>query len=249
MKRILAFLLITFSLVTFANAAPQRFIDGVSNVAADKTLGQYIALDPTASHAWFEENYIYVAANYTLTTDETGTGSATEAIGDEDGGVLVITNAAGDDDHDFFQTVDEVHTFETGKKTWFRARLKVSGATQSDFIVGLQVRDTSPLAVSDGIWFQKDDGDALLDFHVSKVSSQSSATGIATVIDDTYLTVGFYYDGRTTIRYFVNNSQLGTINTSGFPTTELTISFGLQNGIGNSAKVMNMDYIVAAKER
>jgi hypothetical protein len=249
MRKYLAFLSVLVFLTSNVWAAPKRFTSGVTNVASDKTMGQYIAIDPTAQDEFYDNFYIYVAANWTLTTTEGGTGSATEAVADEDGGVLLVTNAAGDNDHDFFQTLDEVVTLETGKKNWFRSRFKVSDATQSDFVCGLQVRDTTPLAVSDGVWFQKDDGDTNLDFHVAKASSQSSQTSVGTVADDTYLTTGFYFDGGTTIHYFLNNAELGTVSTSGFPTTELTVSFGVQNGEGNSAKTMSMDYILAAKER
>jgi len=111
-----------------------------------------------------------------------------------DAGVLVLTNAAGDNDLDFLQMVAETFLFEVGKKLWFKARFKVSDATQSDFIMGLQITDTSALAVSDGVFFQKDDGDTALDFHVEKNGTATSASDIATIVDDTYLTVGFYYD-------------------------------------------------------
>lgn len=230
------------------SASPARFVNGATNVASTTALGQYLAMDPSKTHTFYNEMYIYLATEWTLTTTEAGGGSATEAIEDEDGGVLLITNAAGNDDLDFFQTVDEMWTFETGKKVWFKARFKVSDATESDFIFGFQIRDTTALAVSDGVWFQKDDTDTQLDFHVAKASVQSDQNNIATISDDTYLTVGFYYNGSTKIQYFVNDALAGTVTTSAFPTTELTLSFGIQNGEA-VAKTMSVDYIMGAKER
>lgn len=229
-------------------STPKRFTNGVTNVASDKNLGQYLAPDPTLVHQFFNDFNIYLATEWTVTTTEAGAGDATEAIEDEDSGVLLLTNDDADDDLDFLQTVDEIFALESGKKCWFKARLKVSDAIQSDFVVGLQVRDTTPLAVTDGVWFQKDDGDDDLDFHIAKASSQSSQSNIATIVDDTYLTVGFYFDGLTTIHYYINDVELGTVETSDFPTTELCVSFGIQNGEA-VAKTMSVDFLFASKER
>ena len=250
MKRLFnAFFLILF-LVGNLWAAPQRFSNGVTNVISSATLGQYLALDPTVVHEFFDDFDIYLASDWTLTTTEAGAGSATEAVGDEDGGVILITNAAGNDDHDFLQSPDEIFLLESGKKAWFRSRLKISDATQSDFIVGLQIRDTTPLAVTDGVFFRKDDGDTNLDFIVQESASAITTTSaVTTVANDTYLTVGWFYDGRATISYFVNNAKLGTVTTTNvLPSTELTVSWGLQNGEA-VAKTMNMDYLFVAKER
>lgn len=243
-------LFLSLIFVISANAAPQRYTNGVSNTNAGAALGQYLALDPTVAHEFFDEFYIYRTTDWTLTTTEAGGGSATEAVGDEDGGVILITNAAGNDDHDFFQTVDEVYLLESTKKAWFRSRFKVSDATESDFIVGLQIRDTTPLSVTDGVFFRKDDDDTNLDFIVQESATAITTTSaIATVSDNTYLTVGWYYDGRTTIHYFVNNIELGTVTTTNvLPSTELTVSWGIQNGEA-VAKTMNMDNLFVSKER
>lgn len=195
--------------------------------------------------------HTFAAGDWTITTTEAGAGSATEAIGDGSGGILVITNAAGDNDLDFFQSLGESFLFVSGKKLMFKARFKVSDATQSDFVMGLQITDTTPLDVTDGIFFQKDDGDALLDFHVEKDGTASDATGIFTVVDDTYLTVEFYYDGTVggDIDYYVNGNILGSLPLTNVPDDEeLAISFGIQNGEA-VAKVMTVDYIKAVQER
>lgn len=226
-----------------------RFQNGITTAARNSTLHDFILPDPTEAHIYFNDFDTYVAADWTITTTEAGAGSATEALGDADGGVLVITNDAADNDADFFNKVGESFLMASGKKAWFKARFKVSDATQSDFVMGLQITDTTPLDVTDGIFFQKDDGDANLDFHVEKNNTATSATAIATVADDTYLTVGFYYDGDSAIKYYVNDAHIGTSATTNLPDDEeLTISFGIQNGEA-VAKIMTVDYILAAKER
>lgn len=226
-----------------------RFQKGITNALSNTTLASFIALDPTRAHVYFNDFDTYVAGDWTITTTEAGAGSATEALTNEDGGVLLITNDNADNDADFFQKVGESFKFASGKKLWFKARFKVSDATESDFVFGLQITDTTPLAVTDGVYFQKDDGDTNLDFHVTKNGTSTSATAIATVANATYLVVGFYYDGVSAIKYFVDDVQLGTSVTTNLPDDEeLTISFGIQNGAA-AAKTMSVDYIFAAKER
>lgn len=230
-------------------ATPTRFTSGVTTAAKTQALGMFGMPDPTEWHVFFDDFDRYVAADWTITTTEAGAGSATEALTDADGGVLLITNDAADDDADFFQKVGESFKFESGKRTFFKARFKVSDATQSDFVMGLQITDTTPLDVTDGVFFQKDDGDTDLDFHVEKNSTATDATAIATVADDTYLTVGFHYDGKSAIEVFVDDVKVTTVATTNLPDDEvLTVSFGVQNGAA-AAKTMSVDYIFVAKER
>lgn len=233
-------------------AAPTRFAGGVTNVRVTDPLGMFGMPDPTTWHVFFDDFDTFAAADWTITTTEAGAGSATEALTDVDGGALLVTNDAADDDADFFQKVGESFLLASGKRAFFKARFKVSDATQSDFVMGLQITDTTPLAVSDGIWFQKDDGDANLDVHCGKSSGAgtNSATAIATVVSDTFLTVAWYYDGKSSLLYYVDGAHKGTLDASStyLPDTELTISFGLQNGEA-VAKTMTVDYIFAAKER
>lgn len=230
-------------------SAPVRYPNGVTNSSATSAMNMLPVLDPTKVHMYFNDFDEYVVGDWTITTTEGGGSDATEALGDADGGVLVVTNDAADNDNDFFQKKGESFKLESGKKAWFKSRFKVSDATQSDFVMGLQITDTSPLAVSDGVYFRKDDGDALLDFVVMKDSTGTTATGVHTVVDDTYLVVGFYYNGVDAIEYYIDDAKVGTSVTTNHPDdTELTISFGIQNGEA-VAKVMTVDYILAAKER
>lgn len=223
--------------------------NGVTNVAETSTLGNFVSMDPTKVHTYFNDFDTYTAGDWTITTTEAGAGDATEALTDADGGVLLVTNDAADNDLDFFQKVGESFKFVAGKELWFKARFKVSDATQSDFVIGLQITDTTMLDVTDGVFFQKDDGDALLDFHVEKNNTASDATGIATVVSDTYLSVGFYYNGIDRVYYFVNDANLGYLATTNLPDDEeLTISFGLQNGEA-VAKTMSLDYLFCSKVR
>lgn len=206
--------------------------------------------DDTRWHKYLNDFDRYAAADWTLTTTEAGAGDATEALSSVDGGALLITNDAADDDRDFFQLPSEGFKFDSTKRLYFKARFKVSDATQSDFVVGLQITDTTPLDVTDGIFFQKDDGDANLDFHVEKNNTASDATAITTITADTFITVAFYYDpGHGTVQYYLNDELVGELPlTNIVDDEEIAVSFGLQNGEA-VAKTMTVDYVFAAKQR
>jgi hypothetical protein len=210
--------------------------------------------DPTAWHTYFNDFDTYVAGDWTVT--EVGVGS--RALTDINGGALLITNAAADNDRNEFQKVGESFLLASGKKAFFKARFKVSDATESDFLIGLAVTDTtlqgavSGAGVTDGIFFNKDDGDALLDFNVQKnaTTGQTRAAGISTVVSDTFLTVAWYFDGVSEVNYYVDDVHIGTLDGSStyLPDTELTVSFAIMNGAA-AAKTMTVDYIFASLER
>jgi hypothetical protein len=225
--------------------------NGVTNNIKQNLLGELTELDPSKVHTFFNDFDTYVAGNWTVTETQAG---ATQALTDGDGGILLLTNSAADDDLNALQKVGESFRFASGKKLWFKSRFKVSDATQSDFVMGLQITDTTPLAVTDGVYFRKDDGDANLDFVIVKDSTATTATAITTVVSDTYITAGFYYDGKSSISYFAGTDTLdptflGKSVLTNLPNDEdLTVSFAIQNGEA-VAKTMSVDYILVSKER
>ena len=227
-----------------------HFTSGVTNVGADSTLGKFKAPAPHKYHTYFNDFDTYLASDWTITTTEDGTGSATEALADGDGGLLLVTNAAGDNDHDFFQLVKEGYKYEAGKQLAFHTRFKTNDATQTDIVAGLQLTDTSPLDVTDGIFFLKSDGAATISFIVEKDSTQSTLTLPNSLADDTFMTLGFVYDPKDQkFHVFQNNVLAGTVVSTNAPDNEeLALSFGIQNGAA-AAKTLTVDYIGASKER
>jgi hypothetical protein len=228
-----------------------RFNNGVTNAAANSTNHEFISMDPTKAHVYFNDFDTYVAGDWTITTTEAGAGSATEALTNVDGGVLLITTDDADNDNDFLQLSSESFLFESGKKLWFKTRFALGDISASSFVMGLQITDTSPLAVSDGVFFlvEDGDGDGTVDFLVEKNGTATTAAEIATLVDATYVTLGFYYNGSDAIKYYVNDVHTGTSVTTNLPDDEeLTVSFGIQNG-GAAAETLSVDYIFVAKER
>jgi hypothetical protein len=170
-------------------------------------------------------------------------------LADGDGGLLLLTNTAADNDLVALQKVGESYRFASGKKLFFEARFKVSDATQSDVVMGLQITDATPLDVSDGVFFIKADGSTSVSLLVEKNGTATTTSSVATMADDTFVRLGFYYDGASAIQYFVNGALGGTSVTTNLPDDEdMTVSFAIQNGEA-VAKTMTVDYIFVAKER
>ena len=227
-----------------------HFTSGVTNLAGSSTLGQLKMPAPSKYHVYHNDFDTYLASDWTITTTEGGSGNASEALGDRDGGLLVITNDDADNDNDFLQLVKEGFKFESGKQLAFNARFKTSDADASDVVIGLQITDTSPLDVSDGVFFLLTDGSTTLQFIVEKDGTQSTLNLPTVMADDTFMTVGFVFDPKDQLFHvFQNNAEVGTVVSTNAPDDEdLTVSFGIQNGAA-AAKVMPVDYLTAMKER
>ena len=231
--------------------ATTHFTNGVSNQTVGNPLYDYPYLDPFKYYTYSNDFFTYHADEWTITTTEAGTGSATEAVTSQAGGALLITNAAGDNDLDFFNLKGEAFKFVSTKRMFFKAKFKVSDATQSDVVMGLTITDTTPLDTTDGIFFQKDDGDTNIDFHIEKDDSATSNAAIGTLADDTFITVAFAYDPNTSsFSIFMDDVKVGEQSTlTNVPDDEeLTIAFGIQNGEA-VAKTMTIDFIICAGER
>ena len=231
------------------NISNTRFPYGLTNVGETNLFADMVQPDPTLFHTYFNDFGTYTAGDWTVTETDAG---ATQALTAGDGGLLLITNTAADNDLVALQKNPAAFSFTAGKKTFFRCRFKVSDATQSDLVFGLQVVDTTPLDVTDGVYFLKADGAATVDIVCRKNAStgSTSAAAVATLSDDTFIVLGFYYDGQSKVAYEVNGNVLGSLDASSsyLPDTTCTVSFALQNGEA-AAKTMTVDYVYVAKER
>lgn len=225
-----------------------RYPSGLTNAAPYGPLGNLTMLDPSKLHSFFDDFDTYLATDWTITE----TGTATQALTAGDGGLLLVTNSAADNDASFQQLTTATFLMAAGKRAFFKCRFKVSDATQSDVQVGLVVTDTTPLDATDGIYFQKDDGDAQIDVYVRKnaTTGSTSATNVGTLVDDTFIVLGFAYDGKSEVAFFIDDVKVSSLDGSStyLPDATLAVSFGIQNGEA-VAKTMTVDYVFAAKER
>lgn len=227
-----------------------RLPGGVSTKdATNGVFYHYPYPDPTKCYSYFNDFTAYLAAEWTITTTEAGAGSATEALNNAAGGQLLVTNAAGDNDSDEFQLLNESFLMVAGKKSWFECRFQTSDATQSDILFGLVITDTAAIdGFTDGVVFQKDDGDTDIGFISYKDSAGTTNTTVATLADDTWIKMGFYFDGADFFLY-ADDVQKSREKAATIPDDEeLRVSFALQNGEA-VAKTMTVDYVFAAQER
>lgn len=231
--------------------SPTRYPNGVGNRKPNDPMGMLIMPDPTAAHTFFDDFNLYTAAVWTLTS----TGSGTAALLAGDGGLIILTNGAADDNNVFMQKTTEGFAITQGKKAWFKARFQTNDGTQSDVVFGLQVTDTTPLDVTDGIYLLKADDAATVQLIVRKNATTGSvATGqLGTLASATWTEWAFYYDGKQSVECWIDGTKRGTVDLTSTPTaflpdTTLTISFGIQNGAAAS-KTLTVDYIFAATER
>lgn len=230
---------------------PTHFRSGVTNTSPGETVYNYGLPDPSKWHTYFNDFDTYAAGDWTIT--ESGTGS--RAVTAVDGGALLITNAAADDNHNQLQLKAASFTLAAAKKAYFKARFQVSEATQSDFAIGLQITNTAiftPATVTDGIYFYKDDGSTALNVVIKKDDSAGKLvkTGLATVAAASWMHLGWEYDGNGNCNVFINDAQVWRLDASAayFPNLIQNLTFGVQNGDGN-ARTMTLDYIFAAVER
>ena len=231
--------------------------NGITNVLgpSQSTLGSLVFPDPTRCHTWFDDFDDYVSTEWTITE----TGSGTRAVGNLDGGILVITNGTSDNDKNALQwsgvtngSTVETFKWEAGKSMWMKARLKLLEVTETDLFIGLYTTNTDPVAGRvDGLYFSTPAGSTPRRFNATK-NSTSSTVSAATLTDDTYFTCGFWWDanlGQLTVYY--NDNPVGTLlTTSNFPDNEeVSISFAVQNGQGSTASVLSLDYLMISKDR
>jgi hypothetical protein len=239
-------------------SSPKRYSNGVSNVDAGKTMSQYPALDPTLTYGYFNDFFQYAATDWVLTTAEAGAGSATEAIADDEtGGVLTVTNAGGNGDHDNFQLSKDGGTndsesflFATGKKAWFKTRFKSNDGDKVHLFIGLHITNTDPVnaAPTDGVYFESTGG--AVSFVVRKNASSTTEASIATLGDDTFVSLGFYWDGVNKFHVFINDVEhTATVGSGTLPDDEyLAVSFGVENEEA-ATNTLEIDYIGAWMER
>ncbi len=184
---------------------------------------------------------------YTITLVEAGAGESTVALtAGAQGGDLLITTDANDNDGVNMQLTGEPFKFDTTNKypCYFGISFQASEATQSDFLVGLAITDTTLLAgVTDGVYFECLDASTDINFVLEKDSTETtSAAAVGTFADATDVILEFYFDG-TNIDAWVNGSLQTRLATTNLPDDEfLTPSIHFLTGDA-SAETMSVHWM------
>jgi hypothetical protein len=219
---------------------------GITNAAVDSALSSYTAMDPAKNHQWFSDFDTFTAADWTVTETQAG---ATQGLATGDGGWLALVNSAANNDLNAIQLATATFAVDATKACWIKARFKLSNATNAAAVIGLQVIDTTPLAVSDGLFFSKPAAATTLNAAAFK-SSTGTTKAIGTMADDTFATCGVHYSPNSSLIYlYFNDVNIGQMVATNFPTgAALTVSIAVANGTA-AANTMSVDYLMVATER
>ena len=228
---------------------PTHFTNGVSDVVTGNPLYELGVLDPTKYHTYWDDfDTTPIAAQWTLTATSAGSGTSAITVPDADGGLARITTAANENDGIYAEWISETFKLESGKKTWLKCRLSVGDAAQSDWLIGLHSTDTTPHDATMRYIFESVDGSAAVYFNNDNNTTDSDSSTVATMADDTFITLSAYYDGVTSIQLFANDALVTTMSSITVPAAEMAVGFGYINGAAG-AETADVDYILVIKER
>lgn len=206
---------------------------------------------PGLYQMYFDDFHQYVAGDWTVTAAGGGT-AALATSAPCVGGVLRLTTANADDDLVSLQRVGHAFVPTAGSTIYFETRIQTSEATQQDWVFGLGITDTTPLAIGDCILFQKDDGDTQIDFKtISSSGATSQDSNIATHAAATYVKLGFKVIGTSQVDYWVNDVKKGSFATN-IPTVPLRVTMAIQDGDTGAALgalTGSVDYVMVAQTR
>lgn len=226
---------------------PTRYSNGVSTNDAQYLNGNYPLPAPFTTSgssltgvAEYANDFTDSVAEYTVT----GT-SSTFALTSGNGGLGLITPGAASTATAAYKTASNV-AFVAGNQVWFSTRIKASAVSSTkSFYVGLR----NGSAVTNGLWFAKAASSTSVNL-VSTVASVATTlvTGVATAVDDTYLTLGYYFDGVDLLVYN-NNTVVARVSAPVIGTNIPSVALGTVMQITPTATdTLTVDYISASVE-
>lgn len=184
---------------------PTRLVNGVSTQAIGQNLANYPNPDPFKVYTDKQDFDQYVAGDWTVTnTSSHGTVALTAGAG----GLLSLAGGASSVTSDIvaIQSNPLDFNFATTNQVWFEARISATTAVNDQLQFGL-VASNAALTPTDGIYFNKAAASASIDFVVRKSSTSTTQAAVATLVDATYIDLGFYYNASSNngaIDVFVN---------------------------------------------
>lgn len=229
-----------------AGYSTTNYPNGVTNAAMQTVMYGYVAEDPSVVHAyWNDFDSIDVAGDWTLTTVGT---TPTAAVAAGNGGILSMVNSAANNDLDSLQLKAASFAIVPGSRSWFKCRFNISNATNAALTIGLIQTTTTPLTVTDGIYFSKAAASTTLNMILAK-SSATTTVVVGTLANTTYVNVGWHYDGQSSVTAYLNGVRVGgTTVLTNLPTANLNVTMAVGNGTA-AANTLLVDYILAANER
>jgi hypothetical protein len=180
---------------------PTRLYSGLSTAYSNEPLFSFPFPDPfhTGSTQNIGSSTYTNDFNTLIGTDYTVTGtSSTFALASGVGGLATLTPGGTTTASAAYKN-GQFYQFVAGNRSWFTCRFKTSAvAGNISYYVGLR----NGASATDGIWFSKSAASTAINL-VSTVNSTSTTlvSNIITAVADTFIEVGFYYDGTDLICY------------------------------------------------
>ncbi len=166
---------------------------------------------------------------FTSTVVEVGAGTSTGVIIDN---TLLLTTAANENDGVNLQLIGDAFDMATGNYVYFGINFQTDEATQSDFLVGLAMTDTTLLGgVDTAAYFECLDASTDINFVLEQDNSETtSGSAVGTLADDTNVILEFLFDGST-VDAWVNGTLQTRLATTNLPDDEqLSLSVAFLTG-------------------
>ena len=137
-------------------------------------------------------------------------------------------------------------------KIYYEARIKAAdiGSTTCQVFAGLAIVDTSVFAsaansTANHIGYEAINSTAV-GIHSEKAGTRSSTASAHTLVDDTYVKLGFVVDGLTSVTPYVNGVAKTAITTN-IPIVALTPSFVCHSS-GTTDPILHVDWVAVYQE-
>lgn len=233
-------------------SAPTRFVNGVTTVPVGTNLGMFPLPDPTEVCHDFDDFNQYVAGDWTVTNTSS---HATIGLIAGAGGLMSIAGGASSVTSDigailttplnFNLPANTVSgTYPPTSQAWFYCAFKATTAINDQLQIGVTSAN-SALTPTDGIYFNKAAGSTSITFVVRKSSSSLAATAystgtttVATLADNTFIELGWFYDGKGNIDVFVNENKVCSVDvgqSTGTVASTFPVAVALGTGFGVKA--------------
>lgn len=231
-------------------ATPTRFPAGVSTQKVNQTLGMFPQPDPTDPIVDFHEFNQYVAGDWTV-TNTTSHGTAALVAGA--GGLLSLAGGGSSVTSDIVAIISNPldFNFTSGQQVWFYTGFKVTTAANDQIQLGLTAAN-SALTPTAGIYFNKAAAASTIDFVVRKSSTSTTQSAVATLVDGTFIRLGFYYNGKDAVDVFVNDAKVysQTVLTNLPTSTALGTALGLKaSATAPTTSDLIVDFAMVASDR
>jgi hypothetical protein len=188
-----------------------------------------------------------------LVTDDA---AATIVISDDEiGGVLSVTTGSSGNDFCSLQLNGEAFKIQVGKQCEFQCKMKLDDSDDTRWFIGLATTDTTGTSVgpildgtTESIGFRQNTDTGQDVYYVCEDNStETTADTAVDVADDTYNTFYWYYDGRSTIRFYIDGVKVGESTTNIPYDDAVTPTIEVHSPTASSK--MEVDYILVRQER